>query len=255
MARRGVGDNDLLAAIEAGEDAKDRAEKLLERLPSLLPDDPAAAAVLAEEMAKAVADVSAARRGGEGLENAITNPCPKCHRQMSKDGHCTRCERLDANMKTVDGLVSDLGKKGPNGKGKGWKNEPKDLGEIDEGLAADIKKANPKMKATVGTMQTIDHAQLQHALDEHGVGKEKWGNSVPITKDDLKKIPEVLSDYDEIVPGKGVSDGKKQEAVVFRKSYDDGTVCCVEIDWFSRGKKRGELKFQTMWKEKAEEGK
>ena len=54
--------SDLLAAIEAGEDAKGRAEKLLERLPSLLPDDPAAAAVLAEEMAKAVGDVSAARR-------------------------------------------------------------------------------------------------------------------------------------------------------------------------------------------------
>lgn len=53
---------DLLAAIEAGEDAKDRAQKLLERLPSLLPDDPAAAAVLAEEMAKAIASLPAAPR-------------------------------------------------------------------------------------------------------------------------------------------------------------------------------------------------
>ena len=130
-----------------------------------------------------------------------------------------------------------------------------DLGEISEGLAADISAANPKMKAKAGTMQTIDHKQLNHALIEHGVGHETRPDSIPITTEDLKKIPDVLSDYDEIRPGKGIDDGKKQEAVIFRKKYDDGTVCCVEIDWFRRGPNRHELKFQTMWKEKLEEKK
>ena len=75
---------------------------------------------------------------------------------------------------------------------------------------------------------------------------------MPITKDDLKMIPDVLADYDDIVRGRGIADGKKQEAVIFRKQYDDGTICCVEIDWFRRGDKRHELKFQTMWKLKPE---
>ena len=111
------------------------------------------------------------------------------------------------------------------------------------------------MRATAGTMQTIDQDQLNHALEEHGEGKEKWPNSIPITKADLARIPDVLSDYDEITPGLGKADGKAQEAVVFRKEYEDGTVCCVEIDWFSRGKGRNELKFQTMWKWKTGEEK
>lgn len=101
-------------------------------------------------------------------------------------------------------------------------------------------------------MQTFDHEQLQHALNEHGVGHEKRSDSIPITNEDLARIPDVLSDYDEITPGLGKADGKKQEAVVFRKKFEDGTVCCVEIDWFHRRASRNELKFQTMWKLKPE---
>ena len=109
------------------------------------------------------------------------------------------------------------------------------------------------MKVTAGTMQTIDQDQLNHALEDHGVGKETRPNQIPITKEDLKRIPDVLADYDDIRRGLGKADGKQQEGVVFCKKYDDGTVCCVEIDWFRRKDNRRELKFQTMWKEKPEE--
>ena len=161
-------------------------------------------------------------------------------------------EQLEANKATVDSLITDLAKRGPNNS-KAWRNTPKDLGEVSQGLADEIHAANPEMKVTAGTMQTIDQDQLNHALEEHGVGKEKWPNSVPITEEDLKRIPEVLSDYDQIVRGLGKADRKQQEGVVFQKRYDDGTVCCVEIDWFRRGINRHELKFQTMWKLKPEE--
>ena len=163
-------------------------------------------------------------------------------------------EKLAENNATVEQLVNDLDKRGPNNS-KAWKNTPKDLGEVNESLAADIMAANPKMKVRVGTMQTIDQDQLNHALDEHGEGKETWPNQIPITKEDLKKIPDVLSAYDDIVPGTGKDEGKHQEAVVFRKKYDDGTICCVETDWFRRKDNRRELRFQTMWKEKPEEKK
>ena len=88
---------DLLAAFAAdtspiGEAVKEllndpspeAAKALLGRLPSLLPDDPAMAAVLAEAMA--------AEFGDKIVKNAITNPCPKCHHQRSKDNVCTHCE-------------------------------------------------------------------------------------------------------------------------------------------------------------------
>ena len=51
---------------------------------------------------------------------------------MSKDGHCTHCEELEANKKLVDGLVSDLDKKGPDGKSKGWKDRTVNLGELEQ---------------------------------------------------------------------------------------------------------------------------
>jgi len=39
-----------------------------------------------------------ARRGGGGeLANEITHPCPKCHRQMAKDGTCSFCAKRAAN--------------------------------------------------------------------------------------------------------------------------------------------------------------
>ena len=232
--------------VEDVEEVKEAAAALLAKLDTLLPDDPAMAAVLAEEMAKEFGLVEVANAGtSEGAK--------KGWETRRKNGWTP--EQLSENTETVNGLISDLGKKGPDGKGKAWKNEPKDLGTINEELAAEIQKANPKMKATVGTMQTIDHAQLQHALDDHGVGKETWPNAVPITEEDLKRIPDVLSSFDDIIPGKGIAEGKKQEAVVFRKKYPDGTMCCVEIDWFRRGENRHELKFQTMWKNKLEEEK
>ena len=161
-------------------------------------------------------------------------------------------EQLEANKATVDSLIADIGKRGPNNS-KAWKNEPRDLGEVSQALADDIHAANPNMKVTAGTMQTIDQDQLNHALEDHGVGKETRPNQIPITKEDLKRIPDVLADYDDIRRGLGKADGKQQEGVVFCKKYDDGTVCCVEIDWFRRKDNWRELKFQTMWKEKPEE--
>ena len=223
----------------------EKAEKLLEDLPNLIPEDPALAAVIAEAMA-------AEFKGVEATNAGTSEGAKKGWETRRKNGWTP--EKLAENNATVEQLVNDLDKRGPNNS-KAWKNTPKDLGEVNESLAADIMAANPKMKVRVGTMQTIDQDQLNHALDEHGEGKETWPNQIPITKEDLKKIPDVLSAYDDIVPGTGKNEGKHQEAVVFRKKYDDGTICCVETDWFRRKDNRRELRFQTMWKEKPEEKK
>lgn len=226
------------------------AEKLLADLPSLIPDDPALAAVIADAMAAEFRPAPSAKAGGDVATNAITNPCPKCHRQMTKDGHCTHCEKLEANRKLVDGLVSDLDKKGPDGKSKGWKDRTENLGELEQKTIDDIKKANPNMRVDT-SVATINTEQLQHSMNHHGnPDREAKRNQIAITHEDLKRIPEVLADYDSIESGKGTADGKKQEAVVFKKKYPDGTVACVELDVYSDKLKRRSLKFQTMWKEK-----
>lgn len=218
--------------------SKVKAEEILKKLPELLPEDPAMAAVIAEAMAAEFRE--------EVVNTGTSAGAKKGWETRRKNGWTP--EILAKNQDIVNSLVDGLSAKGNDGKGKAWKNEPKELGAISESLASDIAAANPRMRATAGTMQTIDQKQLNHAFIEHGE-KEKLKTNIPITKDDLKKIPDVLSDYDEIVAGKGIADGKKQEAVIFRKKYPDGTINCVEIDWFRRGDKRHELKFQTMWKE------
>lgn len=224
--------------------SKEAAEALLAKLDSLLPEDPATAAVIAEAMAKEFGVTA------EKQSNAITNPCPKCHRQMTKEGTCTHCERLAANQKTVDGLVADLDIKGPDGKSKGWKDRTESLGELEQKTIDDIKAANPKMNVD-SSVATVNTEQLQHSLNHHGnAEREAKRGQIAITKDDLKRIPEVLADYDSILPGKGIADGKNQESVVFRKKYPDGTVACVELDVFNDSMKKRTLKFQTMWKEK-----
>ena len=77
-----------------------------------------------------------------------------------------------------------------------------------------------------------------------------YGDQIPLTKTDLKKLPDVLSDYDNIEPGKGVKQGKKNNAVIFKKKFADGTLACVEIDQYSEKRKGRILRFKTMWKEK-----
>ena len=249
MSPAGKAVQELLNALDKGEAAssplvKEKASALLSRLPSLLPEDPATAAVIAEAMAKEFGVTA------EKQSNAITNPCPKCHRQMKKEGTCTHCERLAANQKTVDGLVADLDIKGPDGKSKGWKDRTESLGELEQKTIDDIKAANPKMNVD-SSVATVNTEQLQHSLNHHGnAEREAKRGQIAITKDDLKRIPEVLADYDSILPGKGIADGKNQESVVFRKKYPDGTVACVELDVFNDSMKKRTLKFQTMWKEK-----
>ena len=96
----------LAAEVEGllKEPTPEKARAILEKLPDLVPSDPALAPLLAEEMAKAFGGAweesrAEARRGGEAeaAKNAITNPCPKCHRQMSKDGTCSFCAKRAAN--------------------------------------------------------------------------------------------------------------------------------------------------------------
>jgi len=229
--------------------SKERADALLKDLPALLPEDPALAAIIAEEMAKQFS-AGMAQSPSAPIANSITNPCPKCHRQMTKDNICTHCSKLASNKMAVNNLVDELSKKSPDGKHPGWSHKEESLGDVDDKTAAAIRKAVPEMDVA-GQEMIVDTTQLKHALNGHGEGREKHPNQIPVTEDDLRRLPDVLMDYDDIIPGKGTKDGKANNAVIFRKRFDDGTINCVEIDQYSEKRKGRILRFKTMWKEKA----
>jgi hypothetical protein len=78
----------------------EKARALLEKIPDMVPEDPALAPLLAEEMAKAYGEAWVGRAvPGEPdiATNGIANPCPKCHRNMPKDGTCSFCAKRQAN--------------------------------------------------------------------------------------------------------------------------------------------------------------
>ena len=85
-----------LLAEEDPEKLKALSSKLIADLPTLIPDDPALAAVIAEAMAAEFGSPAAPAPSG-ALANEIANPCPKCHRNMPKDGTCSFCAKRAAN--------------------------------------------------------------------------------------------------------------------------------------------------------------
>ena len=106
----------LLADLTPG-----RAAEFAAQVPDLLPgEDSAMAAVLADaaaraatdawERAKALHDDGEASAGAAELANEITNPCPKCHRQMSKDGTCSFCAKRAANHAAGKAAFAEVAK-------------------------------------------------------------------------------------------------------------------------------------------------
>ena len=78
----------------------EKARALLDKIPDLVPEDPALAPLLAEEMAKAYGEAFTKARDSEAqpiATNEIANPCPKCHRNMPKGGTCSFCAKRAAN--------------------------------------------------------------------------------------------------------------------------------------------------------------
>jgi hypothetical protein len=86
----------LLKTIESGGDGKAEAASLIEKLPELMPEDPAMAAVIAEAMAAEFTDAASgtdgrSARDAQPLANKNWHKCPKCGKFSGFDGHCGKC--------------------------------------------------------------------------------------------------------------------------------------------------------------------
>ena len=85
----------LLADLDAGKNVTEAAKALAEKLPELMPEDPAMAAVLAEAMAKEFGAIELANEGHPYTK------CPSCGKFMSPAGNCEHCNFVEDDDRLI----------------------------------------------------------------------------------------------------------------------------------------------------------
>jgi len=94
-----------------------------------------------------------------------------------------------------------------------------------------------------GYVHSVDESAIRHILGGHGEGIESWPESLPVTREDLLRIPEVTAFPDSIRGGKT---RRGMDEVRYVKRID-GIIFYVEEVRTGRRK----LTAKTMWKNKA----
>lgn len=108
-------------------------------------------------------------------------------------------------------------------------------GRSEEAVFASVSpEMAVKIKAATGMDFTgykhlIDSEGLRHMVKEHGPGRETRSGQVPITREDILKIPQIVSNPDTIEKG-GISERRQLQGVVFSKRFN-GTTYYVAEDW------------------------
>jgi len=97
---------------------------------------------------------------------------------------------------------------------------------------------------TSGYFHQLSNNDLWHGLKQHGNAEiEASKGQIPITAEDLKRIPEIIDSYDNITKG---STNKGVKSVIYSKRIN-GNICYVEVIL----PRKGVLRSKTMWKEPA----
>lgn len=156
----------IAEALQTFFDAPSQAEaqRLIERLPDLLPDDPQSAVILEQAIAEAYGD--AVQEDDEDVVVNKAEKCPKCGRWLSKDGSCTDCAAKEG------GKDGDKTKESPIGKVGNWKDlglkpgreikgdEP--VKAMDVKAAVELMKAGDSVTNPFGETLTIDEETYKH---------------------------------------------------------------------------------------------
>ena len=108
----------IAEALQTFFDAPSQAEaqRLIERLPDLLPDDPQSAVILEQAIAEAYGD--AVQEDDEDVVVNKAEKCPECGRWLSASGACTDCAAADKAVSKGENPDSAKVKAAEIGKGK-----------------------------------------------------------------------------------------------------------------------------------------
>lgn len=147
---------------------------------------------------------------------------------------------LAESREKIQGIVSRvLRSEGSNSQGK---DSFADYLPVSQSLAERIKAENNI--DVFGYVHSISDSSVSHALNRHGVGKERRADQVPITEEDFSRLPEVVGDPDSVLLSNKKTGRTQLEALTYTKEFPDGVTYVVEE--IRKGRKK--LMFHTAYK-------
>lgn len=124
------------------------------------------------------------------------------------------------------------------------KGKPLEVGKLTQGGRALLEKlSGVKMKENVSFV--LNPSDLVHIYRRHYGKNEKDGRNIPLTKEDVRQISEIVSSPDRIVFGKETS-GNQRNMFFFLKEANDGSYNLMEV----YSDKKGNLTAKSFFKSK-----
>lgn len=93
---------------------------------------------------------------------------------------------------------------------------------------------------------TLDNSAVRHTIKSHGSPKEVLRGQIPITDEDLMRIPEIVASYEALSTEKNK---RGQDVIIYTKTMEDGVTFYVEEIRLGRR----ELAASTMYKRKKDD--
>jgi len=121
------------------------------------------------------------------------------------------------NYKKEVESVIEKAKNNPN------ERESVNIGEVSQKLTDEAKKNGYDL---TGYKHNVDVSGVRHAFNKHGKSSEYKRGQIPLDDNDIKKIPDVLYDYDEVIFGEKTRKGV--DLIKYRKEMPDNTTFYVE---------------------------
>ena len=117
-------------------------------------------------------------------------------------------------------------------------NKKEEIGKITQEQLNFLKKQG--LNVNEDTKHTIDTNFIGHRNNRHGETTEKQKDQIPITDDDIRKIPLIINNPDNM------EIDLKRQGVKYKKQMKDGTIYFVEVNRTNNN----ELEAKTMYKKK-----
>ena len=93
---------------------------------------------------------------------------------------------------------------------------------------------------------TLDNNAARHAIKSHGEAREEMRGQIPITDEDLLRIPEIVDHYESLETRKN---RRNQDIIIYSRSFGQGVTYYVEEIRLGRR----ELAASTMYKRKKDD--
>ncbi|MDR3176012.1 MAG: hypothetical protein LBU06_05720 [Desulfovibrio sp.] len=149
-----------------------------------------------------------------------------------------------AGPEAVKSQLEALADKAVRGEGSSDRTAWGFIGENEAALLAE----QTQLDIQSGYSHTVDVSAMRHALNKHGSPQiEIPRGQLPITVDDLVRIPEIVRSAERVIHAGTNNLGN--DIIRYEKTLNRETILVVE----EVRAKRNQLAFQTMWKRKADE--